>query len=148
MILKKAPHVIAIEILLYVSIPIVGIIFLFWLFVSGNPQENIDIQIVLFDDSQCQSPVYVIELEEKVVTISGNQVGRINTGIGAKVESQINISPLAMDDGWFTYVLRARYDNCSELVSEERRVKQGWYIYEFIRNQNITHKVRNKYGGA
>jgi hypothetical protein len=33
-------------------------------------------------------------LEEKSVSISGNQVGREKTGIAANVESQINISPL------------------------------------------------------
>ena len=148
MLSKKTPRIIAIEILLYISIPIAGIIFLFWLIGNDNPQDEMDIQIVVFDDSLCQRPVYVVEMEEKTVSISGNQVGRENTGIGANVESQINISPLPGEDGWFTYVLKARYENCPQLVSEVRRVKPGWYIYEFIRNQEIKHKVRNKYGGA
>ncbi|MES9972263.1 MAG: hypothetical protein ABW092_19695 [Candidatus Thiodiazotropha sp.] len=145
MIAKKTPRAIAIEILLYISIPIAGMFFLFWLISNNNPHEAMDIQIVIFDDSFCEGPGYVVEMEEKTVSISGDQVGRENTG-NAKFESQINISPLPREDGWFTYVFKAKYENCPDLTSEERRVKPGWYIYEFIRNGEIMHKVRNKYG--
>ncbi len=111
----------------------------------GNPSEQSDFQIVIFDDSMCKNPTYTIELEEKSVVIKGGQVGREDTGIGANIESQINITPLPGKDGWVTYVLKAAYTNCGELVSQERKVKSGWYIYEFIRDEKVEHNVRARW---
>ncbi len=111
----------------------------------GNPAEQSDFQIVIFDDSKCENPTYTVELEEKSVVIKGDQVGREKTGILANVESQINISPIPGKEDWVVYVLRAEYGDCEELVSEERKVKPGWYIYEFIRDEKIEHNVRARW---
>ncbi|MEJ1394423.1 MAG: hypothetical protein RPU64_09540 [Candidatus Sedimenticola sp. (ex Thyasira tokunagai)] len=112
---------------------------------ENNPQEQLDIQIVIFDDSSCLNPSYTVELEEKSVMVTRNQVGREKTGLLAKVETQINLSPIPAKDNSVSYVLKASYSNCEELVSKERKVESGWYIYEFIRDNKIEHKVRAKW---
>jgi len=98
----------------------------------------------IVDNTNCKSISYSVEFKYKSVTISGDQIKTLNTGMVGKMDIMLIISPNKFSDKKITYKVRAKYEDCAEIVSDERNVKLGWGLYEWIDNNKIRHEVRNK----
>lgn len=80
-------------------------------------------------------------MQEMTVSFSAEQITAIK---GEQSELVLDI-PVASDvPDIFKYKLRAEYEDCVEIVSQEMEAKRGYIIYESIFDKKIEHQIRAK----
>ena len=119
------------------------------------------ILIKVSDDSKCNLTRYSIEMPEMTVSFSSEQatlltgkrrLGELFLEIPIVTDAaerrlgelflEIPIVTDAADS--IKYRLHAEYENCKEIVSQEREVKRSYIIYESIYGNKIDYAIRAK----
>lgn len=101
------------------------------------------ILIKIRDGSKCDLKGYSIEMSEMTVSFSAAQVAAIK---GESISSEVVLDiPIARGEpATFSYKIRAEYENCAEIVGNERTAERGYIIYESIYDNKIDYQVRAK----
>ena len=87
------------------------------------------VRVRIFDSQKCSDAKYA--LEQKGQSIIVNHSG-----------SDILVMPPIGSPDQVTYTVRATYSDCAEIVSTDRIVERGWFIYENISDGKVHHTVR------
>jgi hypothetical protein len=91
-----------------------------------NPDH---IVVRVYGDTNCSDPEYFVELNGQTISAKGRQV-------------DFYVMPPIGSPQQITYRIRARYSDCTEILSGQRRVERGWLVYERIADGSIHHMVR------
>jgi len=102
------------------------------------------ISVRIIDASDCKGPTYTVELGEKNISITKDQVNYEFPILGKGSDTIVKIYAKTNSEGNVIYKLRALYENCGEILGEKRKVEPGWMLYETIRDKEIIFQVRAK----
>lgn len=83
----------------------------------------------VFDGQECSDPEYLLELKGQTISVKGPGV-------------DLYVMPPTGSPQQISYRIRARYSDCSEIVSDQRTVERGWLLYESIKKGSFHHQVR------
>jgi hypothetical protein len=91
---------------------------------------NHDYIVVRVSESpSCSDPEYFLELKGQTISAKGP-------------EAEIYVMPPIGSPQQITYRIRARYSDCTEILSGQRSVERGWLLYEHVADGSIHHSVR------
>ena len=79
--------------------------------------------------SKCSDPEYFLELKGQTISTKGR-------------EAEIYVMPAIGSPQQITYRIRARFSDCTEILSGQRSVERGWRLYEYVADDSIRHAVR------
>ena len=113
-----------------------------WLTISTNVYAD-SILIKMIDSSNCKLKRYTIEMPELSVAFSSAQINALkHTEVSREVLLDIPVSEKASKN--FSYSIKAEYEDCADIVSQNIEVQRGYIIYENVYNNQITHQIRAK----
>ena len=104
-------------------------------------RDNFSVRVT--DNSGCKLERYEISLPEKTVVVNEEQVVKGTIGALGKIDTLIHVYGREDKDGKISYVLRASYSDCDDIVGERRVVKKGYLLYEYIKDGKVQFQVRS-----
>ncbi len=113
---------------------VIGVVAGFLLSEMANVLRPDYIRIEITDLSECKVVAYNIELEDKTILVTNRHINSRGTR-----GSSIRFIPNTDKPDKVSYLIRATYHDCEEIVSETRQVGFGWRISELIVNGEIEH---------
>lgn len=121
---------------------LLGMLTAFLFIWSSNISNPTSYTIRILDNSKCEEPQYIIETTHQSISVQNEQIDYDGAVAPNGAEAYIYVRPPYEESGDFTYKVVAKYSNCATIQSELRTVKLGWFLYEFIDENDIKHTVR------